>query len=50
LTEAKENLCCICGERVDGRGHSPEPYMSVDAGRCCDGCQLKFVLPLVEVE
>jgi hypothetical protein len=50
LTEAKENLCCICGELIDGHGHSPEPYMNADNGRCCDGCQLKFVLPLVEVD
>jgi hypothetical protein len=49
LTEAKENFCCICGEEIDGNGHNPEPYMAADEGRCCDGCQLKFVLPLQEV-
>lgn len=50
LTEAKskENFCCICGEKVDGTGHNPEPYMSSAEGRCCDGCQLKFVLPVQE--
>ena len=46
LTEAKENLCCICGEVIDGYGNNPEPYMSADEGRCCDGCNLKFVVPL----
>lgn len=48
LTEAKENFCCICGEEIEGQGHNPEPYMSADNGRCCDGCQLKFVIPIQE--
>lgn len=46
LTEAKENFCCICGERIDGYGNNPEPYMSADAGQCCDGCNIKFVIPM----
>ena len=49
LTEAKENFCCICGEEIAGHGHNPEPYMSSSEGRCCDGCQVKFVLPIAEV-
>ena len=48
LTEAKESFCCICGEELDGTGHNPEPYMPSTEGRCCDGCQLKFVLPVQE--
>ena len=49
LTEAVESFCCICGEELDGSGHNPEPYLATSEGRCCDGCQLKFVLPLQEV-
>ena len=45
LTEAKENFCCICGEPIEGYGNNPEPFMSYDEGRCCDGCNLKFVIP-----
>ena len=45
LTEAKENLCCICGEQLDGYGNNPEPLMPYEEGRCCDGCNLKFVIP-----
>jgi hypothetical protein len=45
LTEAKENFCCICGEPIEGYGNNPEPFMSAEDGRCCDGCNLKFVLP-----
>lgn len=45
LTEAKESFCCICGEPLEGYGNNPEPYMSYDEGRCCDGCNLKFVIP-----
>ena len=46
LTEAKENFCCICGEPLDGYGNNPEPFMAYDDGRCCDSCNLKFVIPL----
>lgn len=49
LTEAKGNFCCICGEEIDGHGHNPEPYMSSSEGRACDGCHLKFVVPIAEV-
>lgn len=45
LTEAKENFCCICGEPIEGYGNNPEPYKSAEDGQCCDGCNLKFVIP-----
>jgi hypothetical protein len=45
LTEARERYCCICGEPLEGYGNNPEPYMYADDGRCCDGCNIKFVLP-----
>lgn len=45
LTEAKEDFCCICGEPIEGYGNNPEPYMSSADGQCCDGCNLKFVIP-----
>lgn len=45
LTEAKESFCCICGEPIEGYGNNPEPYMSADEGRCCDACNLRFVIP-----
>ena len=45
LTEAKENLCCICGEPIEGYGNNPEPFMNAEEGQCCDGCNLKFVIP-----
>ena len=45
LTEAKENFCCICGEPIEGYGNNPEPFMSAIDGQCCDGCNLKFVVP-----
>ena len=46
LTEAKENFCCVCGEPIEGYGNNPEPFMPADEGRCCDGCNLKFVVPM----
>jgi hypothetical protein len=46
LTEAKEHSCCICGEPIEGHGNNPEPYMSASEGQCCQGCNLKFVVPM----
>ena len=45
LGEAKEQkfVCCICGEPSEGYGNNPSPYK--DHGRCCDSCNLKFVIP-----
>ena len=45
LTESKEDFCCICGEPIEGYGNNPEPFMSSMSGQCCDGCNLKFVVP-----
>ena len=45
LTEAKERLCCICGEPIEGYGNNPEPYVSSDEGQACDACNIKFVIP-----
>lgn len=46
LVEAKENFCCICGEPIEGYGNNPEPFMAAHSGQCCDGCNLKFVIPM----
>jgi len=34
--------CCICGEKIEGMGHSAEP---VKAGRCCRYCNAVEVIP-----
>ena len=43
LKEAKEEICCICGDAIEGYGNNPRPYKH--EGRCCDACNLKFVIP-----
>ena len=45
LGEAQEPkfVCCICGEPSEGYGNNPSPYK--EKGRCCDSCNLKFVIP-----
>lgn len=46
LTEGKAEepeVCCICGEEIEGYGNNPEPYK--EEGRCCDSCNLHFVIP-----
>ena len=48
LTEAKryQDYCCICGEQIEGYGNNPEPYRPASDGQCCDGCNVKFVIPM----
>lgn len=43
LRESKKEVCCICGEDLDGYGNNPEPYKQ--SGKCCDACNIKFVIP-----
>ena len=45
LTEGKDDkyTCCICGEECTGYGNNPEPYKH--EGKCCDACNLHFVIP-----
>lgn len=38
----EDNVCCICGETLDGYGNNAEPYAR---GRCCDACNFRFVIP-----
>ena len=38
LTEAKEPYCSICGEPIEGNGHT------TDKGVICDGCELHFAI------
>lgn len=38
-----KGTCCICGETFVGYGNNPAPYKT--SGRCCDACNLKFVIP-----
>lgn len=39
----KEYTCCICGERTSGYGNNPAPVSEI--GKCCDDCNVRFVLP-----
>lgn len=44
LTEEDRTFtCCICGEEEKGYGNNPEPFKH--EGRCCDACNIKFVIP-----
>lgn len=44
--KATGGVCCICGEPIEGYGNNPEPVISAEDGaRCCDACNLKFVIP-----
>lgn len=43
LTEGHIHTCCICGEEFTGYGNNPSPV--AEEGKCCDSCNLHFVLP-----
>ena len=44
LTEALDpQVCVICGETFEGYGNNPEPIS--EEGRCCDACNIKFIIP-----
>jgi DNA-directed RNA polymerase subunit RPC12/RpoP len=35
--------CIICGKEFEGYGNNPWPVKA--KGRCCDECNLNFVIP-----
>lgn len=39
--------CCICGKEVEGFGNNPYPLCDEKdfTSRCCDDCDLQFVIP-----
>lgn len=43
LHEDKATPCCICGEEINGYGNNPVPVKAT--GKCCDACNIKFVIP-----
>ena len=45
LEKAKRNTCCICGRAIEGYGNNPWPVNTNEEARCCDACNLEFVLP-----
>lgn len=38
-----EKICCICGRTYMGHGNNPSPVKNT--GRCCDDCNIVFVIP-----
>lgn len=42
--EKLDNICCICGEPIVGYGNNPEPVKPYSEGRCCDSCNIRFVI------
>lgn len=41
--EKKMQVCCICGKKFKGWGNNPIPVKA--SGRCCDRCDLDYVIP-----
>lgn len=42
MCESATDICCICGEEIEGYGNNAQPYAK---GKCCDACNIKFVIP-----
>lgn len=36
--------CCICGKEFNGYGNNPYPLTNNKEDRCCDACDLKYVV------
>ena len=41
-----EYTCCICGKRYLGYGNNPYPCSDNENAKCCDICNVKYVIPL----
>lgn len=37
--------CCICDKKIVGYGNNPYPVVDDDNARCCDECNLYYVIP-----
>lgn len=42
--------CCICHKELEKRvtyeaGNNPFPYVVTPGARCCDECNIKYVIP-----
>ena len=40
----KKIKCCVCGREIDERD-SNDPFPYETEGRCCDDCNLEYVIP-----
>lgn len=43
----KKYVCCICGKEFEGYGNNPWPIEQdiLKEDRCCDKCNLDYVIP-----
>lgn len=37
--------CCLCGEPFNGYGNNPAPITYDKRLRCCNDCNVKYVIP-----
>ena len=37
--------CNICSEIIEGHGNNPWPFDESEKDRCCDSCNMNFVIP-----
>ena len=37
--------CCICGTEIKGWGNNPWPVSKEREAKCCDLCNVNYILP-----
>ena len=42
---AGKDICCICGEPLEGLGNDPWPINLRDDAKCCDSCTMAVIVP-----
>lgn len=40
-----DKKCCICGKEFTGWGNNPWPIVDEEDARCCDNCNMMYVVP-----
>lgn len=48
--KAIDNVCSICGEKINGAQYPTKPHSSKEDEECCEACYIKFVTPALEAE
>ena len=41
----RKHICCICGCEFEGWGNNPYPVRTDEDARCCDDCNMTYVIP-----
>lgn len=43
--DLKGYKCCVCGAKILDYGNNPYPVVDDEDARCCDQCNMEYVIP-----